>query len=89
MKASWVAIFVLFLLWWLSYLPKLFTSRFKTDEDGEIRLSRIQRTNELARDGTILLTIAVLISFAGRSSVGATDALRQAWGQCGTGTNGV
>lgn len=75
-KASFVAIFVLFLLWWLSYIPKLFASRYKTDENGEIRMSRLVRTNELARDGTLLLTIAVLISFAGYSSVGATSALR-------------
>lgn len=76
MKASWVAIFVLFLLWWLTYLPKMFSQRFKTDDDGDVRLSRLQRTNELARDGTLLLTIAVLISFAGYSSEGATNALR-------------
>lgn len=75
-KASFVAIFVLFLLWWLSYIPKLFAQRYKTDENGEIRTSRLVRTNELARDGTLLLTIAVLISFAGYSSVGATSALR-------------
>jgi len=47
MKASWVAIFVLFLLWWLTYIPKLFTSRFKTDEDGEIRLSRYSAPTSL------------------------------------------
>ena len=75
-KASFVAIFVLFLLWWFTYLPKLFSSRFKTDENGEIRISRLQRTNELARDGTVLLTISVLIAFAGFSSVGATTTLR-------------
>ena len=75
-KASFIAIFVLFLLWWLSYLPRLFSGRYKTDENGEIRLSRLQRTNELARDGTLLLTVAILISFAGYSSVGATTTLR-------------
>lgn len=76
-KASFVALFVLFLLWWLSYIPKLFASRYKTtDEDGEIRTSRLVRTNELARDGTLLLTIPILIAFAGFSSVGATTTFR-------------
>jgi hypothetical protein len=74
-KASFVAIFVLFLLWWLSYLPRLFSSRYKTDENGEVRISRLQRTNDLARDGTLLLTIAVLIAFAGYSNVAATNTL--------------
>lgn len=76
-KASFVAIFILFLLWWLSYIPKMFSKRFKTDEDGgEVRLSRLQRTNELARDGTLLLLVSTLTSFAGYSSVGATSTFR-------------
>ena len=80
LKASWVAIFVLFLLWWLAMLPRFYYSYLKVRDDAEdsgeaAKVSRAHKAYSRARDGVLLLLTAVLISFAGAGDVGATNAL--------------
>ncbi len=56
----------MFLLWWLTSLPRLFIRRaFRTDElTGVLEVTRNQRTNDLARDGTLMLTVTVAVAYA-------------------------
>jgi len=35
-KASWVAVFILFLLWWLARIPKLFASKEDVTEEAAV-----------------------------------------------------
>ncbi len=81
LKASWVAIFILFLIWWLAMLPRFYYSFLKVrEEDAEdsgmaAKVSRAHKAYNRARDGVLLLLTAIMISFAGAGDVGATNAL--------------
>lgn len=80
LKASWIAIFILFLIWWLTMLPRFYYSYLKTREDAEdtgqaAKVSRAHKAYNRARDGVLLLLTAIAISFAGAGDVGATNAL--------------
>ncbi|PJF19545.1 hypothetical protein PSACC_00636 [Paramicrosporidium saccamoebae] len=81
-KASWVAVFVMFIFWWLSYLPLLFTSNDRKPEDGVImtpiedgREGRFRRISKHFRDGTLILVAATSISAIAAGPYGATNAL--------------
>jgi len=81
LKASWVALFILFLIWWLAMLPRFYYSFLKpTDIEAEdagqmAKVSRAHKAYNRARDGVLLLLTAIAISFAGAGDVGATNAL--------------
>jgi len=80
LKASWIAIFILFLIWWLAMLPRFYYSFLKVREDAEdtgqaAKVSRAHKAYNRARDGVLLLLTATAISFAGAGDVGATNAL--------------
>ena len=34
LKGSWVALFVLFIIWWITYLPRMFYSFATTEDDS-------------------------------------------------------
>ena len=79
-KAAWVAIFILFLLWWLAMLPRFFYSFLKKRDDAEdteqaAKISRAHKAYNRARDGVLLLLTPVAISFAGAGNTAATNAL--------------
>jgi ABC-type multidrug transport system fused ATPase/permease subunit len=81
-KAAWVAIFILFLLWWFAMIPRFFYSFLKKRDDagGEdteqaAKVSRAHKAYNRARDGVLLLLVAVTISFAGAANTAATNAL--------------
>lgn len=86
-KASWVAVFLLLILWWLSYIPFMFISdkSSKTEdgaviqpiEDGTERESRFRRIARHFRDGTLFLLAAISIDTIAAGPPGATNAL--AW----------
>lgn len=86
--ASWVAIFVLLIIWWLSYVPRIFTSRStKPIESQAVAQSGMQRessttmaldrTVEHYREGLLFLLTAVVISFTLGAPPYASNAL--AW----------
>jgi hypothetical protein len=83
MKASWVAIFILLIIWWLAMLPRFYYSYLKVRDDAEdsgqaAKVSRAHKAYNRARDGVVLLLTAVVISFAGAANVAATNALAYA-----------
>lgn len=48
-EGSFVAIFVLLIIWWFTFIPKTFQSYGKTDEEGEnVRVSRHNRQCDLS-----------------------------------------
>lgn len=80
LHASWVAVWILFLLWWLTMLPRFYYSYLKPREDAEdtgqaAKISRAHKAYNRARDGVLLLLTAVTISFAGAGNEAATNAL--------------
>lgn len=94
-KPSFVAVFILYLIWWLTFIPLAFYSygRVEPDEiadstigstnvigiegaESKVKLSRAHKAYNRARDGVLLLTIAVLISFAGMGDEATTTVLR-------------
>lgn len=80
LHAAWVAIFILFLLWWLAMLPRFYYSFLKERDDAEdtgqaAKVTRAHKAYNRARDGVLLLLTAVAISFAGAGDTGATNAL--------------
>lgn len=81
LKASWIAIFILFLFWWLAMLPRFYYSFLKPsdvdmeDSGQQAKVSRAHKAYNRARDGVLLLLTAIAISFAGAGDVGATNAL--------------
>lgn len=74
-KASWVAIFVLLIIWTLTLIPRFYYSMIKNKEDDLVKMSRAYNAYDTARDGVLLLTLSTVISFAGRAAEGATNAL--------------
>lgn len=87
-KASWVAVFLLLILWWLSHVPRMFTRRTKLEEgespttvSGHSEEDEMQRKFKMVyghfRDGTMYLLAAVAIDTIAAGPYGATNAL--AW----------
>lgn len=81
LKASWVTVFILFLIWWLAMLPRFYYSFLKpTDIEAEdagqlAKISRAHKAYNRARDGVLLLLTSIVIAFAGAADVAATNAL--------------
>lgn len=84
-KASWVAVFLLLLFWWLSYVPLMFASGSKKSEDSygtpveveDEQKRRFQRIAHHFRDGLTFLLAATVIDFAAAGPPDASNAL--AW----------
>jgi len=88
-KPSFVALFILYLIWWLTFIPLAFHSYGKLESDdiaiggievegsnSKVKLSRAHKAHNRARDGVLLLTVAILISFAGMGDEATTTVLR-------------
>lgn len=84
--AAWSAVFALFCIYWLSFIPRLWIGAFKRDvENDNIKViqiiclfsqeSKAYRTNSKGRDGLLLLTVGVTISFAAKATHAAVTAL--------------
>jgi hypothetical protein len=86
LKASWVAIFLLLILWWLSLIPLMFEKGADTTkEEGVTTTSpvdddhtdRFQRVARHFRDGLLFLLASITITVIAAGPVGTTNAL--AW----------
>lgn len=84
-KASWVAVFLLLLLWWLTYIPlALFPRRKERTEDGilisgdadeDTRNGRLRRLHRHFRDGLLFLLTSTALDTVANGPYGATNAL--------------
>lgn len=77
LHAAFVALFILLLTWFATFIPKLFSTSMTVtggDEDRPKR-SRSHHAYSMARDAVLLLTSSLLIAFAGKANQAATNAL--------------
>jgi hypothetical protein len=74
--AAWTAVFALLLLYLLTYFPRLWIGAFKRDvEEDSVKETKVYRSNSKARDGLLVLTSGVAMSFAAKATEGAIVAL--------------
>lgn len=90
-KASWVAVFILFLLWWLAHAFRAFfhkstsvhveegivTTEKSAVVDNESKAHRVRRLARHFRDGLLFLLTAVALNTVARGPFGATNSF--AW----------
>lgn len=69
-KASWIALYTLFLIWFLTFIPKFFVG-FLHRKDGDpdnLAQTRSHRAFSIARDGVLLLLVSTALAFAGKAT---------------------
>jgi hypothetical protein len=77
MHAAFVALFILLIAWFLTFLPKLTRSSLTTHGTDESPPTRTKSHHafSIARDAVLLLTTSLLISYGGKANQAATNAL--------------
>lgn len=76
-KGSWVAVFILLIVWWMTMVPKLWTGFLKRQngDPDDVKVTRAHRAYAIARDGFLLLLASTALAFAGKSNVATTSTL--------------
>lgn len=69
-KASWVALYTLSLIWFLTFIPKFFVGVLhrKDGDPDNVAQTRSHRAFSIARDGVLLLLLSTALAFAGRAT---------------------
>ena len=76
-KASWIALYTLSLIWFLTFIPKFFVGLLhrKDGDPDNLAQTRSHRAFSIARDGVLLLLVSTAIAFAGRATSSAINTM--------------